>query len=173
MACPAVSGIAALLKEKYPSLNDQELRSRISRGARDMDPPGKDNHSGWGVINALGAYNSEPGPPPPRPRKYLPSESEHVKVTIKNEQSDVRTELSLKADKEEYLPTEIIKLSGALTEKDSGAPVASKQVQIFENNTLRASVTTAPDGSYGLDIPASTGASGTKVIYMARFAGSF
>jgi len=55
MACPHVSGIAALMLEKNPSLSPAGLDSLIQLSALPLGEPGKDNVFGSGQINALAA----------------------------------------------------------------------------------------------------------------------
>ncbi|ODN30808.1 S8 family peptidase [Fervidobacterium thailandense] len=52
MATPHVSGMAALLLQKFPSAKPWQIRKLIENGARDIDLPGLDEHSGYGLLNA-------------------------------------------------------------------------------------------------------------------------
>lgn len=50
MAAPFVTGIAALYKEEYPSLNNQQIRGHMERAAYDLGDAGKDAQYGYGLI---------------------------------------------------------------------------------------------------------------------------
>lgn len=52
MAAPHVSGVAALLLARDPSLTTNELRARLLDYATDLGTPGRDNLYGYGLVNA-------------------------------------------------------------------------------------------------------------------------
>jgi subtilisin family serine protease len=58
MACPHVSGVAALMFSKYPELSNAEARSLLSLTATDLGEPGWDTVYGWGLVDAFAAMNS-------------------------------------------------------------------------------------------------------------------
>lgn len=60
MACPYVSALAALLKEKYPDANVYQIKRMIEEGAEDIDKPGYDTASGYGRINAANSLALDP-----------------------------------------------------------------------------------------------------------------
>jgi hypothetical protein len=60
MACPYVSALAALIKEKYPDATPYQIRKMIEETADDIDEPGYDTFSGYGRINPLSALNMDP-----------------------------------------------------------------------------------------------------------------
>ncbi|PLV59347.1 S8 family serine peptidase [Thermotoga sp. KOL6] len=60
MACPYVSALAALIKEKYPNATPYQIRKVIETTAVDIDEPGYDTSSGYGRINPLAALNQDP-----------------------------------------------------------------------------------------------------------------
>jgi hypothetical protein len=64
MACPHVSGVAALLMSRFPSESIDEIRGRIVAGAEDIAAlnPGFENKLGWGRVDALGALQATPVP---------------------------------------------------------------------------------------------------------------
>jgi subtilisin family serine protease len=51
MASPYVSALAALLWEKYPNATAYQIRKLIELSAKDIDKPGYDTNSGYGVID--------------------------------------------------------------------------------------------------------------------------
>jgi len=59
MASPHVSGLAALLYQKYPDATPYEMRKLIEDSAVDMDVPGYDENTGYGRIDALAAIQAE------------------------------------------------------------------------------------------------------------------
>ncbi len=54
-ATPIVSGVAALLWSRFPSLTNVELRQLLVESAVDLGAPGRDDAFGWGRIDALRA----------------------------------------------------------------------------------------------------------------------
>jgi len=58
MATPHVSGLAALLLAKDPSLTPSQIRTVIESTADDLGTTGRDNTFGWGLINAKAALDS-------------------------------------------------------------------------------------------------------------------
>ncbi|HEX4817717.1 MAG TPA: S8 family serine peptidase [Nonomuraea sp.] len=54
-ATALVSGIAALIKAKYPGMSPPFVAQAITAGARDRPPGGYDTATGFGVVNAAGA----------------------------------------------------------------------------------------------------------------------
>lgn len=60
MACPYVSALAALLKQKYPYANVYQIKRMIEEGAEDIDALGYDTASGYGRINAANSLDLDP-----------------------------------------------------------------------------------------------------------------
>ena len=60
-ACPVAAGVVALLKQLDNSLDQEKLRSVLIRTARDIGPPGWDEHSGSGIIQPKAAYDNLSG----------------------------------------------------------------------------------------------------------------
>ena len=58
MACPAVSGVVALLNEMKPDITPAEVRAVLESTARDLGAPGNDNNFGYGLVDALAACNT-------------------------------------------------------------------------------------------------------------------
>lgn len=52
MAAPHVCGVAALVKEKHPSFNGEQIRQVLESTAIDLGKPGKDVFYGSGLVNA-------------------------------------------------------------------------------------------------------------------------
>lgn len=57
MATPLVAGVAACLIQAKPSVSVKELYAALSNTARDIETPGKDDYSGYGILNAEAALN--------------------------------------------------------------------------------------------------------------------
>lgn len=69
---PQVSGVVALLLSAYPDTRASDVEAAIKKSAADLGPPGADNAYGYGLVDALAAYdyldsqqvtNSAPIPP--------------------------------------------------------------------------------------------------------------
>ncbi len=52
MAAPMVSGIAALIKQRYPGISLGALKTQLQRTADDEGPVGADPYYGKGFVNA-------------------------------------------------------------------------------------------------------------------------
>ncbi|WP_404356549.1 S8 family serine peptidase [Cytobacillus firmus] len=52
MAAPFVTGLAALYKEKYPFLNNEEIRTLLQSKAKDLGAAGRDPLYGYGIAQA-------------------------------------------------------------------------------------------------------------------------
>jgi thermitase len=63
MACPHVSGVAALLLSRYPSMSNLEVRNRLVETADDLGATGKDTQHGYGLVNAFAALGGEEAAP--------------------------------------------------------------------------------------------------------------
>lgn len=59
-AAPIVSGIASLVLSARPGLDAEALRRMLESSARDIDEPGIDNFSGYGLIDAGAALAADP-----------------------------------------------------------------------------------------------------------------
>lgn len=58
-AAPLVSGVAALIRSKYPELTAPQVINRIIMTAKDSGAPGKDTIYGHGILDAGAAVNAE------------------------------------------------------------------------------------------------------------------
>lgn len=65
MACPFVTGLAALVWGIAPNLTASQVREHLQSTALDLPPPGRDPFFGFGRINAYTAVHPEQPPPPP------------------------------------------------------------------------------------------------------------
>jgi serine protease len=73
MATPHVAGTVALLLALAPNLNYAQTASVLQRSATDLETPGWDPRTSWGIVNALAAaklvapaaFGTTPEPPPP------------------------------------------------------------------------------------------------------------
>ncbi len=57
MACPHVSGAAALLVQQRPTWTPAQIRSRLKATARDLGAPGDDPETGAGLLDCLAAVS--------------------------------------------------------------------------------------------------------------------
>ncbi len=58
MATPHVSGVAALILARNPSLTPDGVRGVLQMTADDLGTPGRDNYYGYGLVNAEAALRS-------------------------------------------------------------------------------------------------------------------
>ncbi|MBG6217213.1 subtilisin family serine protease [Arthrobacter sp. CAN_A6] len=58
-AAPLVSGVAALIRSKYPELSAAQVVNRIVATARDTGAPGFDTLYGYGVLDVAAAVNAD------------------------------------------------------------------------------------------------------------------
>ncbi len=64
-AAPHAGAIAALVKSYNPSLTTSQLRTILTGSALDIEGPGVDRDSGFGLVMALAALQATPNPNPP------------------------------------------------------------------------------------------------------------
>jgi serine protease len=62
MAAPHVSGVAAMVFGKNPSLTPTQVESILENNATDLGPAGYDSTYGFGLVNAIRALNATPTP---------------------------------------------------------------------------------------------------------------
>lgn len=73
MACPHVSGVAALVWSNFPDKSAQDIWQALIASAEDLGPPGRDDFYGFGLVQAAnameylasGSSGSVPTPSPP------------------------------------------------------------------------------------------------------------
>ena len=66
-AAPHVAGVAALILAVDPTLDPDEVETILKDSAVDMFPPGRDDNTGHGLLNARRALEIARGPVPPPP----------------------------------------------------------------------------------------------------------
>lgn len=59
-SAPFVSGTASLILSKNPKLSGQDLRRMIVYSAEDIDVPGRDQYTGYGLLDARAALAADP-----------------------------------------------------------------------------------------------------------------
>ena len=57
-----VSGVAALLRARFPDLDAANVVNRLIRTAVDAGPPGRDDHFGFGVVDPVAALTADVAP---------------------------------------------------------------------------------------------------------------
>ncbi|HVT39225.1 MAG TPA: S8 family serine peptidase [Gemmatimonadaceae bacterium] len=62
MASPHVAGVAALLLGANPGMTNTQLRARLQNTAVPLGPPGRNDRTGYGVVNAANALSNSAGP---------------------------------------------------------------------------------------------------------------
>lgn len=87
MACPYVAGIMVLCKAAAKkagvSFNQLDALHLIRKHCRDLEEPGRDNKTGWGlprVMDMLGSFGKPTPPPPPPPVDPRPS----IRISLKS-----------------------------------------------------------------------------------------
>lgn len=58
-ATAIVSGVAALVRSAYPELDAANVVNRLVRTATDLGPPGRDETTGFGMVNPVAALRSD------------------------------------------------------------------------------------------------------------------
>ncbi len=94
VAAPFVAGVAALILQQNPQFTPAQVRSRLDSTAFDIGAPGKDDYSGYGLVNAHDAI-LPPNQPvvitilsPQGGETWPEGLSEYVKWAMKNVTSD-------------------------------------------------------------------------------------
>jgi len=57
MASPAAAGVVALIRSKYPNLNQAQVKAHLEKTAQDLGTPGFDELYGHGLVDAAAAVN--------------------------------------------------------------------------------------------------------------------
>ncbi len=66
-SAPMVSGVAALVRARFPALTPAQVHARLRETTRDAGPHGIDQFYGHGILDALHAVGGPAGAPFPRP----------------------------------------------------------------------------------------------------------
>jgi subtilisin family serine protease len=61
-ATAIVSGVAALVRSKYPSMSAAEVAHRLEATADDKGPPGRDSDYGYGIVDPVKALTANVPP---------------------------------------------------------------------------------------------------------------
>ncbi len=59
-SAPLVSGVASLILSEKPNFNVEQLRRMIIYSAKDIDVPGRDQYTGYGIVDAKAALEAAP-----------------------------------------------------------------------------------------------------------------
>jgi type VII secretion-associated serine protease mycosin len=68
-----VSGVAALIRARFPDLDAANVVNRLIRTAVDAGPPGRDDHFGFGVVDPVAALTADVAPVRANPLLAPPS----------------------------------------------------------------------------------------------------
>lgn len=60
-SAPIVAGVASLLFSKHPELSAADVERVLIETATDLEFPGRDEYTGWGMVNAQAALSVDPG----------------------------------------------------------------------------------------------------------------
>jgi|GEM_PF-1700677 len=60
MAVPAVSGVAALIKSKWPTSTPAQIQELLQNNADDLGDAGRDDYFGYGRVNAVRVFDTTP-----------------------------------------------------------------------------------------------------------------
>ncbi len=75
MAAPHVSGVSAILWTQYPELNANEVVSTLLVTSKDIDLPGFDIYTGWGLVDAYHAIAHQQSLPDVWVKKSAPPQA--------------------------------------------------------------------------------------------------
>ncbi len=151
MATPHVSAVAALVWSANPSWTNVQIRDALAQTALDLGAAGRDNATGYGLVQAKAALDFLGGgtPPPPPPTGAL-----HVTVTT---------------DKSTYSDRQTVYITVHVTD-DGGAAVGGAAVNVTitaaNGTTWIGSSTTnaAGDATFSYKINVRKGGRGTYTV---------
>ncbi len=93
VAAPHVAGVAALVWSHFPYLNATDVRYALEDTAEDIGSKGKDDYFGYGLVNALEAYNylkeTSSSPPTLSPVPTTPPSISNMPSTCGNGYCDI------------------------------------------------------------------------------------
>ncbi|MEM2926587.1 MAG: S8 family serine peptidase [Candidatus Bathyarchaeia archaeon] len=95
MATPHVSGTAALVWAKNPTLTNVEVRKILRDTATDLGATGRDSLYGYGLVNAFAAVSAAPSQKPIAVTIVNPPDGSTVKGNVRIQASVKNTEASL------------------------------------------------------------------------------
>jgi len=143
MATPQVSGLAALILARNPTLTNAEVRSILETTVDDLGDPGWDRYFGYGRVNGRKALEAtwEPEPPlpppptPPEPKPMFPAYCQELVSNGNFERGDL---LSWNLTGEAALDTDTVfrgDHSLLLTHTSSGSGEARQVIGIPSDST--------------------------------------
>ena len=98
MACPHVTGTAALVWNAYPDYNNTEVRQRMQATAEDLGAAGKDTWYGYGLVDASAAASPtgspDESPVVATPRTYDNTTLEEKTVFERNDSMFINVSIS-------------------------------------------------------------------------------
>jgi subtilisin family serine protease len=126
-SAPIVAGVASLVWSLRPELTADEVRRVLLQSARDVDAPGRDQYTGYGLVDAQAALRADP-------RFFLETEISGVRVAATGGQTVVEVSGTADADRFRSARLEI----GA-----GGNPQAWKAIGAALSRSVRSGVLAA------------------------------
>jgi hypothetical protein len=90
-SAPIVTGVASLLLSKNPKLTADQVKRMLTQSARDIGTPGRDQFSGYGLLDARAALAADP-------EFFLTTQIDGVEVITQNGKPAVKVNGSVNAD---------------------------------------------------------------------------
>jgi len=91
-AAPLVSGVAAVIWSRRPSLSAEEVRRILLNSAEDVNSPGVDQYTGYGIVNLRSALVADP-------EFFVAAGIDHVEVVMDGQTPVVRVYGTATADR--------------------------------------------------------------------------
>ncbi len=133
VAAPIVAGTASLMLSKYPHLTNKQVKRMLLHSAEDIEIPGFDQYTGYGLLDARAALSADP-------KFFVDALITSVKVVKTGKRPFVRVIGTADADqlKKAWVeigagekPTEWKKVSWALSSSVRGAKLADIPTYLF------------------------------------------
>ncbi len=133
VAAPIVAGTASLILSKYPDLTNVQVKRMLLNSAKDIEVPGFDQYTGYGLLDARAALSADP-------KFFVDALITSVKVVKTGKRPFVRVTGTADADqlKKAWVeigvgekPTEWKKVSWALSSSVRGAKLADIPTYLF------------------------------------------